>query len=125
MESRAVSERDQETALESEPLRNFAQWMEGVGPISDPRKIAAHPAYTRIVDMGKPAISIILRHLKGEPSLLAWTLFDITGTNPVRPSDSGKIDYGAVRLTLAVARVSVRYVTLVICARILLAAQNQ
>jgi hypothetical protein len=92
MESRAAAERDQETALESELLRNFAQWMEGVGPISDPRKIAAHPAYTRIVDMGKPAIPIILRHLKREPSLLAWTLFDITGTNPVRPSDSGKID---------------------------------
>jgi hypothetical protein len=91
-ESRAAAERDRETALESQLLRNFAQWIEGVGPISDPKKILAHPAYTRIVDMGKPAIPIILRHLEREPSLLAWTLFDLTGANPVRPSDSGRID---------------------------------
>jgi hypothetical protein len=92
MESRAAADRDRETALESELLGNFAQWMEGVGPLSDPGKIVAHPAYTRIVEMGKPVIPIILRHLKREPSLLAWTLFDITGINPVHPSDSGNIE---------------------------------
>ena len=42
--------------------------------------------------MGKASIPCILGELKREPSLLAWTLFDITGENPVQPADYGKID---------------------------------
>lgn len=70
----------------------FTEWMRGIGPISDPKKIVAHPAYKRIVSTGKAGIPAILRRLEREPSMLAWALFDITGENPVRAADSGKID---------------------------------
>jgi hypothetical protein len=89
MQSKATA--DRETTGESELLSLFAQWMDGVGPVSDTREILSHPAYKRIVEMGKPAVPLILRRLRREPSLLAWALFDITGTNPVRPSDYGNI----------------------------------
>jgi hypothetical protein len=78
--------------LESKLLRDLAQWRVQTGPISDAGKIRAHPAYKRIVSIGKAGIPCILRELKREPSLLAWTLFDITGESPVQPADYGKID---------------------------------
>jgi len=67
------------------------QWLMGLGPTSDPREMTAHPAYREIVGHGSAAIPFILRHLKQSPSLLAWALFDITGLNPVKPSDSGNL----------------------------------
>jgi hypothetical protein len=82
---------DPDTAIESELLGNFAQWMEGIGPSSDVNKIVSHPAYKRIVAMGEPAIPAILHYLERAPSLLAWALFEITGTNPVPPPDYGNL----------------------------------
>lgn len=67
------------------------QWLVGLGPTSDPREMTAHPAFKAIVVHGDAAIPFILRHLKQSPSLLAWALFDITGLNPVKPSDSGNL----------------------------------
>ena len=79
-------------SLEVTLMGAYAELMKGIGPISDSSVIVSHPAYKRIVAMGKVAIPIILHDLQREPSLLAWTLFDITGANPVRRSDYGKID---------------------------------
>ncbi len=67
------------------------QWLMGLGPTSDPREMTAHPAFKAMVAHGDAAIPFILRHLKQSPSLLAWALFDITGLNPVKPSDSGNL----------------------------------
>jgi len=67
------------------------QWLIGIGPSSNPSEMTAHPAYREIVEHGDAAIPFILRHLKQSPSLLAWALFDITGLNPVKPSDSGNL----------------------------------
>lgn len=78
--------------IESRLLRDFAEWMRGIGPLSDTRKIMSHPAYARIVSLGKEGIPVILRQLEREPSFLVWALFDITGQNPVRAADNGKID---------------------------------
>jgi hypothetical protein len=78
--------------LEAQLLSNFTEWMDGIAFISDANQIESHPAYKRIVSMGEAVVPVILRSLQSEPSLLAWALFDITGVNPVRPADHGKID---------------------------------
>jgi len=83
---------DKQLTVETMVQNAFADWMEGIGPLSDSGKMVSHPAYRRIVSLGEGAIPVILRFLQKEPSLLAWALFDITGVNPVRPSDYGKID---------------------------------
>ena len=70
----------------------FLEWMDAIAFTSDSSKMVCHPAYKRIVSLGEPAIPAILQSLRKKPSLLAWTLFDITGVNPVRPSDYGKLD---------------------------------
>jgi hypothetical protein len=78
--------------VEAKLLSNFTEWMDGIAVISDANQIESHPAYKRIVSMGEAVVPVILRSLEREPSLLAWALFDITGVNPVRPADYGKID---------------------------------
>jgi hypothetical protein len=80
------------TAIVATLQRNFAEWIQAIGVISDFNEMVTHPAYRRIVAMGKPVIPEILAQLKKGPSLMAWALFDITGENPVRESDHGSID---------------------------------
>ena len=78
--------------VESMVQRNFTEWMNAIAITSDATRMVTHPAYTRIVALGDPAIPVILQSLRRKPSLLAWVLFDITKVNPVRPADNGKID---------------------------------
>ena len=68
-----------------------SNWMNGVGPSSDPRVLVSHPAYREIVRYGRQAVPYILRDLAKAPSLLAWALFDITGENPVPSSANGNV----------------------------------
>jgi hypothetical protein len=68
-----------------------AEWMCGIGPTSSYTEIVGHPAYRRIVHMGREAVPFLLRELQREPSLLVWALHEITGENPVPPGSSGRI----------------------------------
>ncbi len=81
-----------EKMLKAQLLGYFNLWMEETGPVSDASQIVSHPAYKRIVGMGREGIPIILRQLEREPSLLAWALFDITGIVPVTSSDYGNLE---------------------------------
>ncbi len=54
-------------------------------------RIVSHPAFHRIIAMGKPAIPLILRELEKEPSFLSWALREITGERPVPESARGNI----------------------------------
>lgn len=53
--------------------------------------IVAIPAYQRIVEMGKPAIPLILDELKREPDHWFPALYAITGESPVAEADRGVI----------------------------------
>jgi transcriptional regulator with XRE-family HTH domain len=75
--------------------RKFADllhaWRKGIRFESSSTRIVEHPAFRRIVAMGKPAIPLILRELEKEPSFLSWALREITGERPVPESASGNI----------------------------------
>jgi hypothetical protein len=45
--------------------------------------IAMHPAYQRIIGMGKEAVPLILRDIENEPDHWFWALRAITGEDPV------------------------------------------
>jgi hypothetical protein len=49
--------------------------------------MASHPAYRKIIEMGRPAIPLILRELKQRPDHWFLALNAITGEDPVRPGD--------------------------------------
>lgn len=58
---------------------------------SNPVEIVGHPAFRRIVGMGKDAIPFILRDLKIKPSFLVYALDEITGESPLSPTGKRKV----------------------------------
>ncbi|MGH2386907.1 MAG: hypothetical protein ACRDIE_01790, partial [Chloroflexota bacterium] len=59
------------------------EWSEETAFLSSTQKIAMHPAYQRIIGMGREALPLIFRDLGNRQVLWFWALRAITGTNPV------------------------------------------
>ncbi|MDF1811211.1 MAG: hypothetical protein P1V20_03325 [Verrucomicrobiales bacterium] len=51
------------------------------------QQIALHPAYQRIIGMGRDALPLILRELQADPHHWFWALRSISGEDPV-PQDA-------------------------------------
>jgi hypothetical protein len=66
-------------------------WLCGMGYSSNPSALTAHPSYKAIIAYGNDAVPFVLAQLRRAPSLLAWTLFDITRENPVKKSEHGDL----------------------------------
>jgi hypothetical protein len=54
-------------------------------------EISIHPAYQRIIGMGQPVVPLIMRQLEREPDHWFVALSAITGVNPVKPEQKGKL----------------------------------
>lgn len=78
--------------LEEEFSRLSAQWKADTEFQSSITRIAMHPAYQRIIGMGRPALRLILRDLEATQAPWFWALQAITGADPVRREDRGYID---------------------------------
>ena len=51
-------------------------------------KISIHPVYQRIIGMGQPVVLLIMRELDH----WLWALTAITGANPVKAEQRGRLD---------------------------------
>lgn len=67
------------------------RWKRERGPYSYTRQLVAHPAYQQIIGLGEPAVALILRELEASPDHWFWALSAITGQDPVRPENRGKL----------------------------------
>lgn len=67
------------------------KWRRERGATSWASQMAMQPSYQRIVGMGPAAIPFILRELDEQPDHWFWALRSITGENPVKPHQRGKI----------------------------------
>jgi lactam utilization protein B len=54
-------------------------------------KMSQHPAYQEIVSMGNQILPLLLRELKNNPLYWLSALSQITGENPIKPEQRGKI----------------------------------
>lgn len=64
-------------------FNNLVQkWKEDTIFMSSVTQMAMHPSYQRIIGMGQPALPLILRELRENPSHWFWALEAITGENP-------------------------------------------
>src|SRR5438477_13201242 len=61
------------------------QWYRETGMLSLMHKKALHPAYQRIIGMGKEALPFIFRELKQRRGHWLWALKAITGEDPAQP----------------------------------------
>jgi len=86
-----------ETDLEREFRLLVQRWLEETEHISSIKKACMHPAYQRIIGMGRHAIPLLLRELQRSPDHWFWALNAITGEDPGQLEDTFD---GAVRAWL-------------------------
>ncbi|HLN32081.1 MAG TPA: hypothetical protein VK395_30400 [Gemmataceae bacterium] len=83
-------ETDNVTALKFVELSET--WKKDTEYLSKLSKKVMHPAYQRIIGMGRDAIPFILNDLKEDPADWFWALTAITGENPVAEASAGKVE---------------------------------
>ncbi|MBL8793569.1 MAG: hypothetical protein JNM56_06680 [Planctomycetia bacterium] len=67
------------------------QWKEDTLYLSSITDIALHPAYQRIIGMGREALPLIFAELRRGTDHWFWALKAITGADPVPAADRGKM----------------------------------
>ena len=83
-------EPDVEQSLNERFLRLADEWKSETAGLSSPRAIAGHPAYQKIIAMGKPVLPLIFRDLKRNGGWWYPALRTLTGANPVPDRAEGK-----------------------------------
>jgi hypothetical protein len=80
-----------QSRLETEFHTLAHQWKDDCGLLSSTSAMVAHPAYQAIIELGQPAVPLLLRELEKEPVHWFEALKAITGEDPVSPTDWGNI----------------------------------
>jgi hypothetical protein len=79
-----------------EKFRRLASvWRAETAYVSSSSDLVAHPTFQEIVGMEVPVIPLLLRELENRTGHRHRALRQITGTDPVPPSDRGDIDKAA------------------------------
>lgn len=77
------------------PLIKFLElkslWEEETAILSSITEISMHPAYQQIIGMGQTAVPYILSELTKKPGHWFWALKSITGEDPVRQEQRGRL----------------------------------
>ena len=67
------------------------QWQDETWFMSNADNIAKHPAYQEIIQMGKPALPLILDAMRTAPNHWFWALNLITNADAVKAEHAGNI----------------------------------
>lgn len=67
------------------------QWHDETGHMSSATSFTQHPAYLRIIGMGPAVVPFILEDLRRTQAHWFVALRLITGENPIKPEDKGKV----------------------------------
>ena len=67
------------------------QWEIETVFLSSSGQASKHPAYQEIIGMGKQAVPWILERMQAQGGHWFIALHTITGANPVKPADRGKV----------------------------------
>ena len=67
------------------------QWEIETVFLSSSGQASKHPAYQEIIGMGKQAVPLILERMQAQGGHWFIALHAITGANPVKPADRGKV----------------------------------
>ena len=93
----AVAPNQQSLAIAEEFARLADRWREETAHLSVMWQIAMHPAYQRIIGMGRDALPLIFARLRREPDPWFWALEFITGEDPVPRLEKGDSEAEARR----------------------------
>ena len=67
------------------------RWEDETGMLSNTEEASRHPAYREIIEMGQPAIQMILDRMREQGGHWFIALQEITGENPVERADWGYV----------------------------------
>ena len=79
------------TDLTAEFSDLVAKWREETKLSSSTTEIVMHPAYQRIIGLGPKVIPLVLRDLQVNSGHWFWALISLTGENPVKAEDAGRV----------------------------------
>ena len=83
----AREEATAESFADEQQFRQLAeQWRSETKHLSSLSKMALHPAYQKIIGLGKPAVPLILAELQKCADHWLWALHSITGEDPAPPA---------------------------------------
>ncbi len=68
-----------------------SQWQSEVEGISSTTQISQHPTYQEIISMGTKIVPLLLSELKQNPLYWLSALSEITGANPIKPEQRGRV----------------------------------
>lgn len=77
--------------MKAEFAEHERKWKADTQFASDPMEIYLHASYARIIGMGQPAVSLIVRSMAETPAHWFYALRAITGENPVTPEMAGNV----------------------------------
>jgi len=89
--SKAKEVLESNVELEAEFNKFAEEWRIETGMLSLVTQKSMHAAYQKIISMGQPVIPLILRDLERKPDHWFWALRAITGDNPVKPEQRGRM----------------------------------
>jgi hypothetical protein len=79
--------------LEEQFRRLEATVLDEVEDISCQAEVIHHPAFREILSLGAAVVPLMLRDLDERPRLWVWALPELTGADPVSPTEVGKITH--------------------------------
>lgn len=82
---------EEPNSLEAQFCELASQWKESTKFASSSSEIVLHPAYQRIIGLGPNVVPLVLKDLQENGGHWFWALQALTGENPVRNEDAGRI----------------------------------
>jgi len=79
---RLVQSHSQEQSLHQEFRKLCTEWRDQTGHFSSIERKVLHPAYQRIIGLGRPAVPLVLEELRDRRGLWFWALHHMTGEDP-------------------------------------------
>jgi hypothetical protein len=73
------------------------EWREATRFTSSLTEMCTHPAYQRIIGLGRPVLRLLLEELRTQPDHWFWALQAITGEDPVPDREKGDLPKMAQR----------------------------
>jgi hypothetical protein len=67
------------------------KWQNDIEGLSSMAQMTKHPAYQEIINMGEKVIPFLLKDLETNPLYWLTALHNITGENPIKPEQKGRI----------------------------------
>lgn len=68
-----------------------SDWEKEVSGLSSTAQMSEHPAYQEIINMGTKIVPLLLLELKNNPLYWLSALSAITGENPIKPEQRGRV----------------------------------